>query len=291
MGLLLQLLQLLRKLFREGLQIAAVNGHAGGLHPGQHRLKGHLHCGEQLFQPAACRGQGLAEDGGETAGQMHVHGAVLGCGLHLHSSNRLVVAHQLLEAGGEKAEVTLRHITEAMATGGIQQVVRQEGIHHHPVEVQAVVQKNETVVFGVLQAFGVLLTGQPRGHAGEHQIRIQLGTGVLVPQGDIGHVIVVLSPTDANAHELGLKGIEGRGFRIQGHGFRRISGRLQAGQQCRQRRLRGDQPGRKPGTTGLMVSFMVSLVVGSMGLGHGVPSKAAAKCFQLPAQALQLQLA
>ena len=81
-------------------------------------------------------------------------------------------------------------------------------------------QQNQTVVFGVLKGFWVLATGQPRSKGLQHRFQWQLLWAGIAPMThrDVGQIVSVRSPTNANANELSAEWIEIGGFRVEGNG-------------------------------------------------------------------------
>ena len=115
-----------------------------------------------------------------------------------------------------------------MLGGGIAQVIRQQGVNHHPLEHQPMAHQHQSVVLGVLQGFGVLAAAQPGGELQQHRFQRQLAArrGVsiegklargAVSDGDVGHRIMLLAPAHADAHQLGAEGVEVGGFGVNGH--------------------------------------------------------------------------
>ena len=58
---------------------------------------------------------------------------------------------------------------------GIPEVVRQQGVHHHPSQRQAMAQQDQTVVFRVLERLGMAVTGQPGCQGLKDGIETELG--------------------------------------------------------------------------------------------------------------------
>ena len=105
---------------------------------------------------------------------------------------------------------------------GITQVVGQQCVDHHALEGQAVAQQDQPVVLGVLQRFGVIAAGQPRGQGGEHAFQRQLldlfrGEILRRPMADrdVGDGFRLVSPADTDAHQLGLERVQGRGLGVE----------------------------------------------------------------------------
>ena len=101
---------------------------------------------------------------------MHVHAAVEAGRWDCDISKGLALANQLAEAGWRDLEFTFCHHFQAVFGGGITEVVGQQRVHHDPLEGESMAQKDEPVVFGVLQCFGVVVTRQPRGYRFEHSL-------------------------------------------------------------------------------------------------------------------------
>ena len=86
-------------------------------------------------------------------------------------------------------------------------------------------QQDEAVVFGVLEGFGVLATGEPRGKGLEHRFQRQLlwSRIALMTHRDVRQITRVSAPTNANADELSAEWIEIGGFRVEGNGGQGIT--------------------------------------------------------------------
>ena len=199
---------------------------------------------------------------------MHVHAAVRGGLLQGHRGEVGSLGHQVAVTGGAEVEVALGQGLKAMLVACVAQVVRQQGVHHDPLQYQAVAHQDQAVVFGVLQGLGVGLTGKPWGQGPQHLIEGQLALrrggiaeqiackGFLVGDGDVGHLGGPRSPGQAHTHQLGAEGVQGGGLRVQGHGSHRIAllpQELQQGFQFlgalhQERSQFGDGIGGGPGT-------------------------------------------
>ena len=94
---------------------------------------------------------------------MHVHAAIEGGRINGNGGEVLALGHQVAEAGGFETKIALGQFIQAVAIAGIPQVIGQQGVHHHPLQRQAMAQQHQTVVLGVLQRLWMAGTGQPGG--------------------------------------------------------------------------------------------------------------------------------
>ena len=177
---------------------------------------------------------------------MDIHAAVEG-GLG-HRDRREVgpLGHQFAVAGGQEAEVALGEELQPVFGVGVPQVVRQQGVHDHPGQGQAMAQEDQPVVLGVLQRLGVRAAAQPGGEGPQHLVQGQLGRIAefgLMAQGDVGQVAEAWAPADAQANEFGLEGIEAGGFGVDGHRVQWVVAGQQALHQGLKRLGAGDQLG------------------------------------------------
>ena len=175
---------------------------------------------------------------------MHIHRAVERCLIDGNFGKAaglavLGLAHQVTEHGGSDAVVPLGHHIEAVFGRGIAEVIRQQGVHHHAAQKQAVTQQDQAVVFGVLQRFGMAGAVQPGGELLQHDLQRQLGSlGVLMSHGEIGQIVEPGPPAHANAHQLGFEGVQIRGFGVHGHRLRWVGASHQPLHQALQLLLR-----------------------------------------------------
>ena len=187
---------------------------------------------------------------------MHIHRAVERCLIDGNFGKAaglavLGLAHQVTEHGGSDAVVPLGHHVEAVLGRGIAEVIRQQGVHHHAAQEQTVTQQDQAVVFSVLQRFGVFGAAQPGGELLQHDLKWQLGSfRGLMPHRDVSQVTEPGSPAHTDAHQLGLEGVQIRGFGVHGHRFSWVGAPHQLLHQALQLILRADHQRRELGKGG-----------------------------------------